>query len=119
MKPLLIWYPQCSTCQKAAQWLKSNHIEFETRDIVTENPNEKELSIWMTQSKLPITRIFNTSGLRYRALNLKDRVKTAPLNELMELLASEGKLVKRPVLVLENNVLFGFKEEEWKSALNL
>lgn len=117
MKPLFIQYPKCGTCQKAAKWLKANGIEVESRDIVTQNPTTAELPVWIAASGLTAARFFNTSGLRYKELGLKDVVKTAPSDELIRLLASEGKLVKRPVLVTDNQVLVGFKEQEWADAL--
>ncbi|MFZ4456996.1 MAG: arsenate reductase family protein [Bacteroidales bacterium] len=115
MKPLFVQYPKCGTCQKAAKWLKSNSIESEIRDITIENPSREELKLWIAQSGLPIQKFFNTSGLVYKELNLKDKVKTASTDELLDLLASNGKLVKRPVFVKGDQVLVGFKEEEWNT----
>lgn len=117
MKPLLLCYPKCSTCKKAVKWLEEQGVEVQYRDIVIENPNEIELSAWVERSKLPVSRFFNTSGLRYRALQLKDKVKVAPSEELISILATEGMLVKRPLLVLEDGVLLGFKEKEWNKIL--
>ncbi|MDD2797316.1 MAG: arsenate reductase family protein [Bacteroidales bacterium] len=115
MKPLFVQYPKCGTCQKAAKWLKSNNIDTEIRDITIENPTREELKLWIAQSGLPIQKFFNTSGLVYKDLNLKDKVKTASTDELLDLLASNGKLVKRPVFVKGDEVLVGFKEEEWNN----
>lgn len=117
MKPLFICYPKCSTCGKAAEWLRQHGIDFEMRNIVEQNPTADELQEWIARSGLPVSRFFNTSGLRYRALGLKDRVKSAPQEELIELLSSDGMLVKRPLLLLPDKVLVGFREAEWSAAL--
>lgn len=117
MKPLFVEYSKCGTCQKALKWLKANGIEVTDRDIVTHNPSEQELRIWIPQSRIPINKFFNTSGLKYKELGLKNVVKSATPDELIQLLASDGKLVKRPVLVYGDIVLVGFKEEEWTNAL--
>ena len=116
-KPLVLHYPKCSTCQKAIKWLNDNNIEFESRHIIENNPTKEELSKWVGISDIPVAKLFNTSGLRYRALNLKDKVKTAPTQELIEILASEGMLVKRPLVITDKTVLAGFKEQQWKEAL--
>ncbi|WP_294176817.1 arsenate reductase family protein [uncultured Coprobacter sp.] len=117
MKPLFIQYPKCGTCRKAAQWLKSNNIDVITRDIVSDNPTQQELSIWIEKSGKPIQKFFNTSGLRYKELNLKEKIKNTQQEELLRILASEGMLIKRPVLISGNTVLTGFNEEEWSKAL--
>lgn len=117
MKPTFIQYPKCGTCRKAAAWLREHNIEVEIRDIVTRNPTADELSRWIPASGRPAAKFFNTSGLRYKALNLKDKVKIAPEQELVGLLASEGMLVKRPILVLDGRVLVGFDEQEWARVL--
>ena len=117
MNPLFICYPKCSTCGKAAEWLRQHDIAFDLRDIVLQNPTESELQEWIARSGLPVSRFFNTSGLRYRALGLKDRVKTTPREELVRLLATDGMLVKRPLLVLPDRVLVGFREPEWEASL--
>ena len=117
MKPLFIQYPKCGTCRKAAQWLKSNHIDVTIRDIVSDNPTQQELSVWIEKSGRPIQEFFNTNGLRYKELNLKDKIKNTQQEELLRILASEGMLVKRPVLISGNTVLTGFNEEEWSKAL--
>ncbi|WP_302566981.1 arsenate reductase family protein [Alistipes indistinctus] len=117
MKPLFIQYAKCGTCIKARKWLEAHNIAFDTRDIITQNPTEPELGSWLRDSNLPVQKFFNTSGLKYKELNLKDKVKTTPEDQLLALLASDGKLVKRPVLVLSDRVLVGFKEEEWAKTL--
>lgn len=117
MKPLFLQYPKCGTCVKAAKFLKENNMEVESRDITIDNPTEEELKMWIEKSGLPIQKFFNTSGVRYKELGLKDIVKTAPSEELIRLLASDGKLVKRPVFVKGDIVLVGFKPEEWQSLL--
>lgn len=117
MKPLFIQYAKCGTCQKASKWLKANDIEVESRDIITINPTKEELSTWIPKSGLAITKFFNTSGVRYKELGLKDVVKKASEEELLDLLASEGKLVKRPILVTPDFVLVGFKEADWEEKL--
>ena len=117
MKPLFIQYAKCGTCIKARKWLEAHNIAFDTRDIITQNPTEPELGSWLRDSSLPVQKFFNTSGLKYKELNLKDKVKTTPEDQLLALLASDGKLVKRPVLVLSDRVLVGFKEEEWAKTL--
>jgi arsenate reductase len=117
MKPLFVQYPKCGTCQKTAKWLKENGLEVDSRDITIENPTRDELKTWIARSGKSIQKFFNTSGLVYKELNLKEKVKTATEEELLDLLASNGKLVKRPVLVSEQAVLVGFREDEWKTAL--
>lgn len=114
MKPLFIQYPKCGTCRKAAKWLKDNNIDVNSRHIVEENPSAKELSEWIDRSGLPVQKFFNTSGQVYKQNNLKEVVKTAPREELIALLAENGMLVKRPILVADNFVLVGFKEDEWE-----
>lgn len=116
-KSLFIHYPKCTTCQKAAAWLDQNGIEVEKRHIVDDRPSQAEIKEWISASDRVAAKFFNTSGLRYKALNLKDRVKTATQDELVEILASEGMLVKRPVLVCEKGVLVGFKPDEWSAML--
>lgn len=117
MKPLFIQYAKCGTCIKARKWLDAHGITYEIRDIITQNPTTAEIGSWLKASNLPIRKFFNTSGLRYKELNLKERIKTDSEEQLLALLASDGKLVKRPVLVLPDRILVGFKEEEWVSAL--
>ena len=118
MKPVFVCYSKCGTCRKAAKWLSDHGIEVEQRDIVTQNPSAQELSRWIDVSGIPAAKFFNTSGLKYRALNLKDKVKTASQDELVDLLASDGMLVKRPVLIYEDKVLVGFDEQIWDETLN-
>lgn len=117
MKPLFIYYPKCDTCRKAAKWLAQNDIETEVRDIVTQNPTAQELKQWIAKSDTPISKFFNTSGLKYKALGLKDIVKNESNDELIRLLASDGMLVKRPLLICEHSVLIGFNETLWSDSL--
>lgn len=119
MKPVFIQYPRCSTCKKAAKWLKDNGIEFEERDIVVNNPTSEELYIWIKRGDRPASKFFNSSGLRYKALNLKDVVKTASQEQLIEILSTEGMLVKRPLLITDSAILVGFKEDEWRKEFNI
>ena len=114
---LFIEYPKCTTCQKAKKWLEANHIEFEDRHIVEQNPTEEELKIWIKESGLPLKRFFNTSGLQYRALGLKDKLADMSEEEQLSLLASDGMLVKRPILVGDGFVLTGFRQGEWEEKL--
>lgn len=114
MKYLFVCYPKCSTCKKAKAWLDQNNIVYDERNIKTENPNETELTEWIEKSNYPITKFFNTSGILYRELNMKEKVKTLPEEELIKILASDGMLVKRPILIGDDKVLVGFKEEEWE-----
>jgi arsenate reductase len=117
MKLLFMQYPSCGTCRKAAKWLRENNIEVVSRHIVDENPSEKELSEWIEKSGLPIQKFFNTSGQVYKENNLKNIVKTASNEELIRLLAQNGKLIKRPILVADDFVLVGFDEMEWGNKL--
>lgn len=117
MKPLFVQYPKCGTCQKAAKWLKNNGVDVETRDIVTQNPTKDELRQWIATSGKHTAKFFNTSGLKYKEMKLKDVVKTAADAELLTLLASDGMLVKRPILITETFVLSGFNEQEWAEKL--
>lgn len=114
---LFIYYPKCSTCQKAKGWLEDKGLSFEPRDIKAENPTYEELRRWHQQSGLPLRRFFNTSGLLYRSLELKDKLDTMSEEEQYRLLATDGMLVKRPVLVGDQFVLLGFKEAEWETQL--
>lgn len=117
MKTLFIEYPKCSTCQKAKKWLEANKIVFEDRHIVVNNPTKEELQKWIKESGKEIKKWFNTSGLKYKELNLKERVQNMTEAEKIEVLASDGMLVKRPILISDKGVLIGFKEEEWKKLL--
>ena len=113
-----ICYPRCTTCQKAQQWLDANEIEYELRDIKLDNPTLDELSEWYKASGLPIGRLFNTSGLLYKSLDLKNKLPTMSDEERLTLLSTDGMLVKRPLLILDDLVLVGFKEAEWRAALS-
>ena len=113
-----ICYPKCTTCQKAKKWLDSNGIEYELRDIKLENPKLSELAEWHKKSGLPLRRFFNTSGLLYRSLDLKNKLPEMTDDEMLTLLASDGMLVKRPLLVCDDLVLIGFKEAEWENKLS-
>ena len=117
MKNLFIEYPKCSTCQKAKKWLVEHNIEFEDRHIVENTPNEEELEKWIKQSNKEIKKFFNTSGLKYKELNLKDKLPNMTDKEKIKLLASDGMLIKRPLLILEDVILIGFKEKEWQEYL--
>ena len=112
-----ICYPKCTTCQKAKKWLDDNKIEYELRDIKLDNPTLEELTEWYKQSGLPLKKFFNTSGLLYKSLDLKNKLPKMTEDEMLNLLASDGMLVKRPLLIGENFVLVGFKEDEWKSKI--
>lgn len=114
---LLIWHPGCSTCKRTRQWLDSHGISYELRDIRQDNPTRKELALWQKKNGLPLKKFFNTSGQQYRALGLRDRLASMGEEEQLEILASDGMLVRRPVLVWENGVLLGFREAEWQEAL--
>jgi arsenate reductase len=114
---LFLQYPKCGTCRKAAQWLKEHNVEVTSRDITLERPTEAELTEWIGRSGRPAAKFFNTSGLLYKERNLKEVIKSASEQELIVLLASDGKLVKRPVLVTDSVVLVGFNEAEWDARL--
>lgn len=114
MKNLLIWYPKCSTCQKAKKWLEENHITYEERHIVEQVPTKEELEQWIKQSGLETKKFFNTSGLKYKELNLKEKLPNMSEEEKIVLLASNGMLIKRPLLIHDNGILVGFKEKEWE-----
>ena len=113
-----ICYPKCTTCQKAQKWLDDNGVEYELRDIKLEKPDYEELCAWYKASGLPLKRFFNTSGLLYKSLGLKDKLPQMTEEEMLKLLATDGMLVKRPILVCDDIVLVGFKESEWKEKLN-
>ena len=117
MLPLFIQYPKCGTCRKAAKWLEENNVKVVSRHIVEENPTKEELSLWVDRSGLPLSRFFNTSGLVYKEQNLKEKVKTASRDELLDILASNGMVVKRPIIVTDDFVLVGFNEKEWKEKI--
>lgn len=113
MKNMFIEYPKCSTCKKAKKWLEENNIEFEDRNIVEETPTQRELTEWIERSGLDIRKWFNTSGLKYKELNLKEKLLKMSNKEKIELLASDGMLIKRPVLVSDKGIFIGFKEDKW------
>lgn len=112
---MYICYPKCSTCKKAQKWLDDNGVEYEMRDIKENNPSYEELKVWYDKSGLPLKRFFNTSGNLYKSMNLKDKLPDMDEDEQLGLLATDGMLVKRPILVTENTVLVGFKEKEWEN----
>ena len=113
-----ICYPKCTTCQKAKKWLDENMLEYELRDIKLENPTRQELCEWYKKSGLPLKKFFNTSGLLYKSLDLKNKIPSMTQDEILDLLASDGMLVKRPLLIEDDLVLVGFKEEEYKKILH-
>ena len=115
---LFVCYPKCTTCQKAKKWLDENNTEYVQRDIKTDNPSYDELKEWTEKSGLPIKRFFNTSGLLYKSMGLKDKLADMSDEEKLKFLATDGMLVKRPLIVGENFVLVGFKQPEWERILN-
>ncbi|MEY8391242.1 arsenate reductase family protein [Lachnospiraceae bacterium] len=117
MKALFVEYPKCSTCQKAKKWLVEHQVEFTDRNIKEERPAKEELREWHEKSGLDIKRFFNTSGMLYKQMKLKDQLPEMTLEEKYELLATDGMLVKRPVLVTEQGVVTGFKPEEWEKLI--
>ena len=114
---IFICYPKCTTCQKARKWLDENHITYDIRDIKLENPTYDELSAWHQRSGLPLKKFFNTSGLLYKSMELKVKLPDMSEDEMLKLLATDGMLVKRPLLVGDDFVLVGFKETEWAERL--
>ncbi len=114
---LFLEYPKCSTCQKAKAWLEEHHIDFASRHIVENNPAAHELKEWYKRSGLPLKRFVNTSGLLYKSMNLKDKLPNMSEEEQLSLLATNGMLVKRPLLIGKDFVLTGFKAEEWQNKL--
>ena len=112
-----ICYPKCSTCQKAQKWLDDNGIAYELRDIKTENPTYEELAAWHALSGQPLKKFFNTSGMLYKEMQLKDKLATMSEEEQLKLLATNGMLVKRPILITKEAVLVGFKEAQWEDIL--
>ncbi len=117
MSILFIEYPKCTTCKKAKKWLDDHGITYEDRHIKEQNPTAEELTIWYQKSGLPIKRFVNTSGVLYREMNLKDKLPTMTDEEILELLATDGMLVKRPLAIGDDVVLTGFKEAEWTEKL--
>ena len=114
---LFLQYPPCSTCKKAKNWLDDHGVCYTDRHIKEQNPTYEELAAWQEKSGLPLRKFFNTSGLKYKELELKDKLPSMTQEEQLRLLASDGMLVKRPVLVTEDTVLVGFREAEWESIL--
>lgn len=112
-----ICYPKCTTCQKAKKWLDDNKIEYELRDIKADNPTADELRMWYEKSHLPLSKFFNTSGLLYKSMELKTKLPDMSDEQMIELLSTDGMLVKRPLLIGDDFVLVGFKESQWKEML--
>lgn len=117
MSVLFVEYPRCSTCQKAKKWLDGHKVAYEDRHIKDNNPTAEELKEWHKRSGLPLKKFFNTSGLLYKSMQLKEKLPDMSEDEQYELLASDGMLVKRPLIVKDDTVLVGFKEAEWEKAL--
>lgn len=114
---LFLEYPPCSTCKKAKAWLEEQGVTYTARHIKEENPTYEELKLWYQRSGLPLKKFFNTSGLLYKSMNLKEKLPSMTEEEQLRLLASDGMLVKRPLVVLEDAVLTGFRESEWQKLL--
>ena len=114
---LFVNYPKCSTCRKAKKWLDEHNIDYESRHIIEDNPASEELRKWWEISDLPLKRFFNTSGMKYRELKLKDKLPNMSEDEQLDLLSTDGMLVKRPILVNDDIVLVGFKVKEWEEKL--
>lgn len=117
MENLFLEYPKCSTCVKARKFLKEGNYEFQCRNIVENNPSKEEILLWMEKSDLEPKKFFNTSGKLYKEMALKDKIKDMTKEEMAEILATNGMLVKRPILVTENKILLGFKENEYKELI--
>jgi len=114
---LFIEYPKCSTCQKAKKWLDENGLKYESRHIKEKNPTYDELKAWHAQSGLPLKKFFNTSGMLYKSMQLKDKLPTMSEDEQLQLLATDGMLVKRPLIISDTAILTGFREKEWAEKL--
>jgi arsenate reductase len=114
MRYQFVYYPKCTTCQKAKKWLNDNGVTYDERNIKDENPSVVELEEWQKKSDLPVKKFFNTSGLLYKSMQLKEKLPKMCDTEMFAMLATNGMLVKRPILVAGNRVLVGFKEDEWK-----
>lgn len=114
MKSLFIEYPKYSTCQKAKKWLDENNIDYIDRNIITEPPSKEELKEWIDRSGIDVKKFFNTSGIKYRELNIKEKIKNMSEDEIYELLSSDGMLIKRPLFISDKRILKGFKEKEWE-----
>lgn len=119
MSILFLEYPPCSTCKKAKKWLDSHGVSYEARHIKEQNPTAAELKLWFERSGLPLKRFFNTSGMLYKSMNLKEKLPSMSQEEQLDLLATDGMLVKRPLIVADDFVLAGFKEEQWQSQLEV
>lgn len=117
MNYLFLQYPSCSTCRKAKQWLDEHRIPYEDRHIVDRHPSAEELKTWIAKSGFPLKKFFNTSGLAYKALQLKDKLPSMSEEEQIGLLASDGKLIKRPLLIADDRVLAGFNADEWNQKV--
>lgn len=117
MKNIFIQYPKCTTCQKAKKWLEASKVEYQERHITEETPKAEELKEWIEKSKTDIKKWFNTSGLKYKELKLKDKLDQMSNEEKINLLASNGMLIKRPILVTDKGAIAGFKEEKWKEII--
>jgi arsenate reductase len=117
MKNEFICYPKCTTCQKAKKFLDGNKVKYEERHIVTETPSVEELNEIIKKSGLSVNKLFNTSGMLYRSMNLKEELKSLTDEEMISLLASNGMLIKRPIFISNNKILVGFKEDEWKNLI--
>lgn len=117
MAMLFLEYPKCTTCKKAKKWLEDHQADFEDRNIKEQNPTGEELKAWYKKSGLPLKRFFNTSGMLYKSMQLKDRLPDLSEEEQLKLLATDGMLVKRPLLIREDKVLVGFKEAEWAELI--
>lgn len=117
MKPIFLCYKRCSTCREAMKYLDNNDIAYQYRDIMTENPNVEELNSWIIQSGLPIKRFFNTRGVVYRELKLKDTIDSMSKNEAIEVLSTNGKLIKRPLLISDQGIFVGYHKELYESLI--
>ncbi|MBR3230279.1 MAG: Spx/MgsR family RNA polymerase-binding regulatory protein [Bacilli bacterium] len=114
---IILYHPKCSTCKKAIKFLKDNNISFIERNIILENPKKEEIKKWIKQSGKDIKKFFNTSGMKYRELNLKEKLKNMTDEEKINVLSKDGMLVKRPILITDDKILIGFKEDEWKKRI--
>lgn len=114
---IFLEYPKCTTCKKAKKWLEEHKVSFTDRDIKLDNPTAEELKTWYTRSGMPLKKFFNTSGNLYKELGLKDKLPTMSEEEQLDLLATDGMLVKRPLIITEEFVLIGFKDQEWEDKL--
>lgn len=114
---LFVEYPKCTTCQKAKKWLDDNGVDYVARHIKEDNPTYEELKIWTSESGVELRKFFNTSGLLYKSMNLKEKLPAMSDEEKLRLLASDGMLVKRPLIVTDNSVIIGFRESEWELKL--